>query len=64
MRELSIVDLDAESGDLLPAREALGLFNWNYTEITAANNALALNVGSLTSAAVASAGQSITVVTN
>lgn len=62
--ELTVTELDAELGGVLPAREALGLFNINVTDIDAVNTALSANVLSGLSIASATAGQSITVITS
>lgn len=57
--EMSIMELDAQCGELLPAREALGVGDWNTINVGAYNQALALNVASLGSVAVADADQLI-----
>lgn len=59
--ELTITELETESGGLLPAREALsiGVGNVNATGIIAGNTALALNAASVGSQAAANAGQAI-----
>ncbi|MFL6127788.1 MAG: hypothetical protein ACJ73E_01835 [Mycobacteriales bacterium] len=56
---LSIVELESEQAELLPAREALGFFN--TANIAASNTALALNAGSFASFASARATQVIIV---
>jgi hypothetical protein len=60
--ELSLVELDAESAELLPAREALSTFDLtklNVANIQASNFALALNTGGRHSSATAVAAQTI-----
>ena len=60
--ELSLCELDSECSELLPSREALGLFNLNVANILAGNSATSANVLSLLSGAGASATQGIAVV--
>jgi hypothetical protein len=50
-------ELDRQAAEVLPAREALG--GWNYAGIVANNQALAMNVGSHWSHANATAYQDI-----
>jgi len=57
--ELSVKELDLQEVELLPAREALGQFNW--ASVYASNTAVALNAGSHWSSAQAWAYQSITI---
>ena len=72
--ELIIMDaheLEAESAELLPGREALGRLKFSFNKTTnvtkhianveAHNSSLAVNDHSFASAAASSAGQSITV---
>jgi hypothetical protein len=60
MTHLSIEELAFEASEMLPAREALGLFN--FANVYATNSSTALNVLTVGSAAVSSANQGITVV--
>jgi hypothetical protein len=65
--ELSILELDAEHAEVLPAREALATLNVNVFRLNAAsvnaqNGALALNFGGAHSSASAGAEQVIAVV--
>jgi hypothetical protein len=64
MCELTIAELEAETVDMLPAREALGVYRFtvNGADIQALNSSAALNVGSFGSQAISGAGQSIVVV--
>jgi hypothetical protein len=55
--ELTFKELDLQEVELLPAREALGQFNW--ASVYASNTAVALNAGSIFSAAKAVAVQEI-----
>jgi hypothetical protein len=57
MSELSILDLDRESGDLLPTRETLALVN--FTGIIAGNSSVAVNALTAFSFARSSANQAI-----
>lgn len=59
MREISMRELEATSVELLPSRETLAFFN--FANITAVNLAIAINAGTIASAAVASATQQIVV---
>jgi hypothetical protein len=58
-KELTIVELERQDAQLLPEREALGVFN--FAGVTANNTALALNAATLGSTASAVAMQGITV---
>ena len=60
MRELTITELEAETVELLPARETL-FFNVhnNYAAVWASNSSTALNVLSLGSVAASSANQAV-----
>lgn len=61
--EFTIAELEAESGELLPAREALALVNLgNITNVVAINTAVSLNVLTLGSSAYAGAGQFVSVI--
>ena len=65
--ELSLAELDAENAELLPAREALGMFSYssvksNWANIAASNTSIALNGGGFGSSATAFAQQTIFVV--
>ena len=57
--ELSFSELDALSAELLPAREALSI--WNVAHVYATNSSLALNAVTVGSMANSFAGQAITV---
>ena len=62
--ELSILELDAERAELLPAREALGVVKFNLTKFNTAfigadNTSLAFNGGGAFSFAEAGASQSV-----
>ena len=58
----TIAELEIEEAELLPARQALGgHFGFNVANIWASNTALALNAGSFSSIAAASANQYISV---
>jgi hypothetical protein len=59
MSELSILDLDRESGDLLPTRETLGAFN--TVGIIAVNTSAAVNALTIFSFARSTATQVIIV---
>ena len=58
-KELTIVELERQDAQLLPEREALGVFN--FANVTGNNQALALNAVTLGSVATATAGQAIIV---
>jgi hypothetical protein len=63
--ELTVAELDAESAELLPTREALATFTFtkvNWANLQASNFALALNGGGDGSSATAVADQDIFVV--
>jgi hypothetical protein len=61
MREIVTTrELEESTVELLPSRETLALFN--FANITAVNLAIAVNAGTIASAAVASATQQIAVV--
>jgi hypothetical protein len=57
MTHLSIEELAFEHSETLPAREALGLFN--YANVVANNSSMALNALTVNSAAVSGATQTI-----
>jgi hypothetical protein len=59
MDKLTVQDLDRQPVEMLPAREALSLFN--LANIYATNSSTALNVLTVGSAAVSSANQGILV---
>jgi hypothetical protein len=60
MREIVTTrELEESTVELLPSRETLALFN--FANITAVNLAIAVNAGTIASAAVASATQQIVV---
>ena len=64
--ELSILELDAERAELLPAREALATLKVSFTKtniagVFAENGALALNGGGAHSYAAAAAQQGIAI---
>ena len=59
MDKLTVADLDRQPVEMLPAREALSLFN--LANIYANNTSTALNVLTVGSAAVSSASQTIVV---
>lgn len=56
--ELTITELEAESVQMLPARETL-FFNTNWANVVASNSSMALNAASLNSLANSAAYQSI-----
>jgi hypothetical protein len=56
---LSMSELEATGGELLPSRETLALVN--ITNITAVNLAIAINVGGHATSAIAIANQFIAV---
>jgi hypothetical protein len=58
--EYTAFDVEEQDAQLLPEREALGVFDW--ANVTGTNLALALNAGSLSSVATAVATQGISVV--
>jgi hypothetical protein len=57
--ELSFSELDLVEAELLPAREALGL--WNWANVYANNSSLALNAATAFSTANSAAYQSVVV---
>jgi hypothetical protein len=59
MQHLTITELDAESVELLPARETLFWDNWSA--IYATNSSVALNAATVASAAYSAAVQTIVV---
>ena len=59
MKEFTMTELDAVEVELLPAREALGAFN--FAGIVASNSSLAANVLSVGSLAASQANQVIIV---
>ncbi|SEM74712.1 hypothetical protein [Streptacidiphilus jiangxiensis] len=68
---MNINELDAESAELLPGREALGRLKFNFTKtvnvtkhvahVNAHNNSLALNLGSDGATAASEAAQCISI---
>jgi hypothetical protein len=56
---ISVMELEATGGEVLPTRETLALFN--IVNITAVNLAIAINVGGPGSSALAIAQQHIAV---
>ena len=59
MKEFTMIELDAVEVELLPAREALGVFD--FAAVYAQNSSLAANVLSVGSVAASSANQVIIV---
>lgn len=59
-KELSLLELDEEQVELLPARETL-YFNHNWANVWASNSSMALNAATLYSNAYSQAVQSVTV---
>lgn len=57
--ELSFSELDLVQAELLPAREALGV--WNFANVYANNSSLALNAATLGSIANSAAYQAVSV---
>lgn len=57
MTHLSIEELAVELSETLPAREALGLFN--YANVVASNSSMALNAVTVSSVALSGATQTI-----
>lgn len=58
--ELTITELDAETVELLPARETLNLHvGHNWAAVYASNTSMALNAGSILSNAQSAAFQSV-----
>ena len=60
MNTISYIELESEAVELLPEKETL-FFNHNWSNIYATNSALAVNAATFGSAAVANAGQFISV---
>lgn len=61
-KEISVKELALEGAELLPSREALGVFfSPNVANVYATSSALALNAVSLGSAATAVAGTSVNI---
>ena len=59
MKEFTLTELDAVEVELLPAREALGAFN--FAAVVASNSSLAANVLAVGSLAASQANQVIIV---
>lgn len=60
--ELTITELDAETVELLPARETLHFhFGHNLASVSANNQSFAINAGSVLSSAESTAWQGISV---
>jgi hypothetical protein len=59
MDKLTLRELDGQSAELLPMREALGL--WNFANVYATNSSLALNAATVNSVALSGASQTIVV---
>lgn len=63
MRNLTITELEAESVEMLPAKETLFLnYGTNWAAIYASNSSLAVNAATILSQANSAALQSVTVV--
>jgi len=63
MHDLTITELDTELIEMLPERETLsGFFSPNWAAVYATNSSLALNIGTIQSAANSAAVQNIAVV--
>lgn len=60
MNAFSIVELDQQCVELLPAKETL-FFDANWAAVYATNSALALNAATLLSSATANAAQQVIV---
>ncbi len=60
-KELTVIELDAEFVELLPARETLSFGNTNWASVWASNSSLALNAASLGSSANSMAVQTISI---
>jgi hypothetical protein len=60
MKEFTMTELDAVEVELLPAREALGAFN--FAAVWANNSSLAANVLSVGSLAASQANQAVIIV--
>lgn len=59
--EITITELEAETVELLPARETLTFGSANWANVVASNSSTALNAASYFSDAESAAYQSITV---
>ena len=59
MDNLTLQELGGQSAELLPHREALGL--WNFANVYATNSSLALNAATVNSLAISGASQTILV---
>jgi hypothetical protein len=59
MDKLTLQELGGQSAELLPHREALGL--WNFANVYATNSSLALNAATVNSLAISGASQTIIV---
>lgn len=59
MDKLTLQELGGQSAELLPHREALGL--WNFANVYATNSSLALNAATVNSLAISGATQTILV---
>jgi hypothetical protein len=57
MDKLTLQELGGQSAELLPHREALGL--WNFANVYAQNTSLALNAATVNSLAISGASQTI-----
>jgi hypothetical protein len=59
MDKLTLQELGGQSAELLPHREALGL--WNFANVYATNSSVALNAATVNSLAISGASQTILV---
>ena len=59
MDKLTLQELGGRSAELLPHREAFGL--WNFANVYATNSSLALNAATVNSLAISGASQTILV---
>ena len=59
MDKLTLQELGGQSAELLPHREALGL--WNFANVYATNSSLTLNAATVNSLAISGASQTILV---
>jgi hypothetical protein len=59
MDKLTLHELGSQPAELLPQREALGL--WNFANVYATNSSLALNAATVNSLAISGASQTILV---
>jgi hypothetical protein len=57
-KELTLLELDSQSADLLPARETLA-WNNNWAAVYASNSSLALNAASIYANATSTATQTV-----